>query len=510
MNVIRLPITLRPDASRVLIRPFWPAPAPGAHHNAGTPRALHIICRILSLTEEEVIQQYDITCADFDKRHHSIEQYFLRRYQEVAQWVPTDAVISQTRKLLIGAYFTQEYSIEAAALFNPSIVPCPDQEGVPAGGLRFVLTLRAVGEGHISSICFRCGVITPDFQIELGDPARWVVEPVRDVDASFEKEWFESKSVELGMDGKVVSCVMDALPAEFTEAELVKATRNCCGPNLQTEAERMLMLAKSNFHVRFDEQQRYSERAIFPISPSQINGIEDARFVKFDEGDGTSTFYATYTAYDGRMIFPQILETKDFLHFHFRTLRGAAVQNKGMALFPRKVNGRYVMLSRQDNENIRIMFSDDLYCWETSEILVRPTQPWEFLHMGNCGSPLELDEGWLVLTHGVGAMRKYCIGALLLDKEDPTRIIGRLAEPLIRPLPHEREGYVPNVVYSCGSIIFNRHLLLPYATSDWFTSFAVMALDELVQAMLPANGTVPATVPITDSTPQACAILANA
>lgn len=490
MNLLRLPITLKPDPSRVLIRPFWPAQEPRAHQSQDVPRALDIICRILSLTEEEVCQQWKITCADFEPRHHALSEYFLGRYEEVSHWVPTDATISETRKLMIGAYFTQEYSIEAAALFNPSIVLCPDQENLSEGALRFVLSLRAVGEGHISSICFRCGEIRPDFSIEFGEPARWVVEPSRDVDASFAKEWFETKAVELGMDSKAVVRVMEGLPASFTEAELQAAVKTSCGPSRQADAERILMLAKNNFGVQFHPSQRYSERAIFPISPSQTNGIEDARFVRFIEDDGSVKYYATYTAYDGSTIFPQMLETPDFLTFHFRTLRGAAVHNKGMALFPRRIHGRYAMLSRQDNENIRIMFSDNIYSWETSEILVRPTQPWEFLHMGNCGSPLELEEGWLVITHGVGAMRKYCIGALLLDKNDPTKIIARLREPLIRPLPHEREGYVPNVVYSCGGMIYQEHLVLPYATSDWYTSFAVISLAELRGAMQPPSALI--------------------
>lgn len=487
MNILRLPITLKPDPARVLIRPFWPAPEPRPDASGDVPRALHIICRILSLTEDEVVHQWATTCADFDPRHHALSDYFLRRYQDVAHWVPTDATISETRKLLIGAYFTQEYSIEAAALFNPSMVLCPDQSQTSEGAVRFVLSLRAVGEGHISSISFRSGEIRPDFSIEFGDPARWVVEPIRDVDESFDRAWFEKKALELGMDSKAIALVMEGLPASFTEAELIAAVKVCCGPAQQVDADRIQMLAKNNFRVQFHPSQRYSERAIFPISPSQINGIEDARFVRFTEDDGRVNYYATYTAYDGRTIFPQMLETQDFLTFHFRTLRGAAVYNKGMALFPRRINGRYAMLSRQDNENIRIMFSDDLYVWESSDILVRPTQPWEFLHMGNCGSPLELDDGWLILTHGVGAMRKYCIGALLIDKDDPSRIIARLPEPLIRPLPHEREGYVPNVVYSCGGMIFQNHLILPYATSDWYTSFAVISLPELRAAMQPPS-----------------------
>ncbi|RYD36793.1 MAG: glycosidase [Verrucomicrobiaceae bacterium] len=488
MEVRRLPVILRPDASRVLIRPFSPSDGPSAQPGTASPRGLRIISRVLSLSEEEAQHHWEVVCADFGQRHPHIEAYFLERYRKVASWMPTDAKITEVRQLLIGSYFTQEYSIEAAALFNPSAVEAPDQSGVPEGALRFVLSLRAVGEGHISSICFRGGIITPDFQIELGEPARWVVEARRDVDESFDRSWFCRKAREIGVDGDMVDRISSVLTEKFTEAQLKDAVSHTCGlrrdSNCEAQGERLLLLAKSNFSVHFSPQQRYSERAIFPASPSQTNGIEDARFVKFTEDDGSVMYYATYTAYDGRVIFPQLVETEDFLHFHFRTLQGAAVQNKGMALFPRRINGRYVMLSRQDSENIRIMFSDDLYTWETSDILAKPTQPWEFIQMGNCGSPIETEKGWLVLTHGVGAMRKYCISALLLDKDDPTQVIGRLKDPLIRPAPEEREGYVPNVVYSCGGLIHRGQLFLPYATSDWFTSFALVPLDELLDALV--------------------------
>lgn len=488
MEVKRLSVTLRPDAGRVLIRPFSPSDMSNTQSVASTQRGLNIIIRILSLSDEEAHQHWQVVCADFGGRHHHIEKYFLERFRQVSHLMPTDAPYPEIRRLLIGSYFTQEYSVEAAALFNPSAVICPDQRSVPEGGLRFVLSLRAVGEGHISSISFRCGLLTPDFDVELGDPARWVVEPERDTDASFQLAWFTRKAREIGMNADFLERVTSQLPEEFNESQLRDAVKAICGNQPDwvcvSHGERLLLLARSNFSVRFDPRQRYSERAIFPVSPSQTNGIEDARFVRFVEDDGSVMFYATYTAYDGRMIFPQLVETEDFLHFHFRTLQGAAVQNKGMALFPRRIGGRYAMLSRQDSENIRIMYSDDLYTWETSEILARPTQPWEFVQMGNCGSPIETEAGWLVLTHGVGAMRKYCISAMLLDLEDPSRVIGRLTDPLIRPAPEEREGYVPNVVYSCGGLVHRGHLFLPYATSDWFTSFALVPLDQLLDEML--------------------------
>ncbi len=268
----------------------------------------------------------------------------------------------------------------------------------------------------------------------------------------------------------------------------------CIGPILagilvlagsqDTVAKGILLLAQSNYEVQFASESRVSERVIFPTSPSQSNGIEDARFVLFRNEDGTQHYYATYTAFDGKLILPQLLETPDFLHFRFITLNGPAVQNKGMALFPRKLNGSYAMISRQDNENIYLMYSDNIHFWYDAELVLKPTFPWEFVQLGNCGSPMEIDEGWLVLSHGVGPMRKYCIGAFLLDLQDPTKVIGRLREPLLKPTETEREGYVPNVVYSCGALIHNGELVLPYAMSDYATNFATVSVKDLLAAMV--------------------------
>ncbi len=255
------------------------------------------------------------------------------------------------------------------------------------------------------------------------------------------------------------------------------------GQGIEADARKTLALAQSNYEVQFAPDSRLSERVLFPATPSQSNGIEDARFVLFQNEDGTKTYYATYTAYDGKMILPQFIETPDFLHFKFITLNGPAVENKGMALFPRKINGRYAMLGRQDYENLYLMFSDNLHFWDETQLLIEPEFPWEFIQMGNCGSPIETEAGWLVLSHGVGAMRKYCIGAFLLDLDDPAKVVGRLREPLIKPNENEREGYVPNVVYSCGSFLFGRQLILPYAMSDSATTFATVALDDLLAAM---------------------------
>src|SRR6266699_6223832 len=401
----------------------------------------------------------------------------------------TDQVISEQRQLLIGSYFVCEYSLEAAALFNPSIVPHPDQSDLPLGSLRFILSLRATGEGHISSITFRTGFLDANCNLMINTPTRYCLEPVQVPNASYEKRLFERKLQELGLAGDFNRQVLQGLGDSFTLEELrgslslAVKQHQARGEEAEAVARKTLMLAQSNYEVRFAPDSRLSERVLFPVTPSQSNGIEDARFVRFQNEDGTRTYYATYTAYDGKFILPQFIETPDFLHFKFITLNGRAVQNKGMALFPRKIKGRYVMLGRQDYENIFVMFSEDLHFWQTTQPVLKPAFPWEFIQMGNCGSPIETEAGWLVLGHGVGAMRKYCIGAFLLDRDDPTKVIGRLREPLIKPDENEREGYVPNVVYTCGALVHNGELIIPYAMSDYATTFASLPLDDVLSAM---------------------------
>jgi predicted GH43/DUF377 family glycosyl hydrolase len=390
---------------------------------------------------------------------------------------------------LLGAYFSHEYSLEASALFNPSIVPHPDQSDLPRGSLRFILSLRATGEGHISSITFRTGFLDKHCTITINPPTRYCLEPAQVPNASYEKSLFDRKLHELGLAGDFSRQALQGLRDSFTMEELrtsilgtVKQLR-ARDQETQAAARKILMLAQSNYEVQFAPDSRLSERVLFPTTPSQSNGIEDARFVLFHNEDGTRTYYATYTAYDGKLILPQFIETPDFLHFKFITLNGPAVQNKGMALFPRKINGRYAMLGRQDSENLYIMFSDHLHFWHATQPLLKPKFPWEFIQLGNCGSPIETAAGWLVLSHGVGPMRKYCIGAFLLDRDDPAKVIGRLREPLIKPNENEREGYVPNVVYSCGSLLHGRQLIIPYAMSDYATTFATLSLNDVLAAM---------------------------
>ncbi len=482
--VCRLPLVLRPDPTRVLVRPFLP----GANeHRVLGPRALRILARIFALPEKEIKALAQNVITDFDDRHIHIRAILEERFEAVKYILPTDDPVSEARRILIGSYFTQEYSIESAALFNPSIVPSPDQSGLAPHELRFIMSLRATGEGHISSITFRSGIISPEGDVRLDPASRMVTEPRVITGHLFETKLFERKLGELGLASEFSRSVLGYLGETFTGGELRSAIsnqrRNNPHESAESASERMLFLAGSNYETAFDPRRPVSERIIFPFSPSQSNGIEDARFVRFDEGEGRFTYYATYTAYDGRVILPQLLETSDFLHFRICTLNGPAVSNKGMAFFPRKIQGLYCTLSRQDNENIHIMFSDHPHFWYESEIIMRPTEPWEFVQLGNCGSPIETEAGWLVLSHGVGPMRKYCIGAFLLDLDDPRKVIGRLKHPLIVPEAGEREGYVPNVVYTCGAIVHGPHLVIPFALSDSATTFARVQLKDLLDAM---------------------------
>jgi predicted GH43/DUF377 family glycosyl hydrolase len=392
--------------------------------------------------------------------------------------------------MLIGSYFTQEYALESAALFNPSMVWHSDQSGLEPGSRRFLVSLRATGEGHISSITFRGGTVDAECRIRMDEPTRFVTAPELVPNTLYDKKLFLRKLAELGVDGPNSGQILGSLGDQFTLEELQLAIGRALQQSrprhheLEPIAQGMLTLAKANYEIRYSPEQHVSERIIFPSSPTEANGIEDARFVQFVEDDGSIRYYATYTAFDGKVILPQILETDDFLRFQISTLNGPEVRNKGFALFPRKVRGLYAMLSRQDNENIYLMYSDMLHFWYTKELIAKPTYAWEYVQLGNCGSPIETEAGWLVFTHGVGPMRKYALGAFLLDLDDPSRVIGRLDVPLLQPDANEREGYVPNVVYSCGGVVHNRELIVPYAMSDYASTFATVSLDEVLEAMV--------------------------
>ncbi len=482
MKIIRTGIVLKPDASRVLFRPFNPV---------GDERPLRLLARILSLPETEVVEMLAQVLSEFKTRHQRLQDYFLVRFEFVRHLLPTDQPLSEQRKLLIGAYFTHEYSLEAAALFNPSIVPHPDQGGLATGSLRFILSLRATGEGHISSITFRTGTIDGAGKIAVDTPSRYVTTPDHIPPVCYDKGIFWRQVQELGIADSIAEAIVKTLGESFTVDELsqeIQYLRRYAqhrNSEFDRTASRLVNLAKSNYEVIYSADQPLTERVIFPTAPNESNGIEDARFVRFEDDNGAVTYVATYTAYDGRVTIPQLLETADFLRFRICTLNGPEVQNKGMALFPRKIRGQYVMLSRQDAENLYLMYSDDLHFWHTKVPLMKPTYSWEFLQIGNCGSPIETEAGWLVISHGVGPMRKYSIGAFLLDLEHPSRVIGRLTHPLLSPDESEREGYVPNVVYSCGSLVHAGHLILPYAMSDSASSFATVPLADLLREMKP-------------------------
>jgi predicted GH43/DUF377 family glycosyl hydrolase len=450
----------------------------------------------MSLPEDRVGPLLEEISTEFSQRHQHIRDNFLERFEQLREMLLTDQDLSKQRRLLIGSYFLAEYSLESAALFNPSIVPHPDQTGISTGALRFILSLRAVGEGHVSSITFRTGIIHPNHRIKVFTPTGFLTEPRQIPNPIYERALFARKLFELGLSRDFTRRVRNRLGESFSLQALrdsidaeVKQARQSTGMlhEDQNDARGIWMLARSNYEVQFQPEQQLCERIIFPATPSQQNGIEDARFVRFQDDDGSYSCYTTFTAFDGKVIMPELVETSDFLRFRFITLNGPAAQNKGMALFPRRINGLYAMLSRQDNESIYLMFSDNIHFWNEYKVILKPKFSWELVQLGNCGSPIETDAGWPVLSHGVGPMRKYCIGALPLDRDDPSKAIGRLREPLLKPNQSEREGYVPNVVYTCGTLLHRGRLIIPYGMADHATGFATVPVDEVLAAMHPES-----------------------
>jgi len=477
INVFSSGLVFSPDSRRVIVRPFI---------SSDVTSVLHILERAFALSEEAMEAQFALLCAGFSSRHADLESAWRRHFALVQHHVGERA-ISEIRKLYIGALFSGEYAIESAALFNPSMVPHPDQTGVEPGALRFVMSLRATGEGHISSIEFRSGLLDSDGSIDVDEVSRLVVAPEVVRNPTYLKHVFVDKLNEMGFQNPWATQVMDSLGNTFTHEELGRSLGDLSAGDGSREVDRTRecidWLARSNYEIHFPASVPLSQRIIFPVSANESNGIEDARFVRFCDDDGSVCYYATYTAFNGHAILPQFIETKDFLSFRVRTLNGRAVQNKGMALFPRKIDGKFAMISRQDDENLFLMLSDNLHFWSEPQLLMQPENPWEFVKIGNCGSPIETEHGWLVITHGVGPMRRYCIGAMLLDLTNPGTVLARLALPLIEPSDEEREGYVPNVVYSCGSLLHGRRLLLPYALSDSRSTIGWVDLDELLNAL---------------------------
>lgn len=478
MNVKRLPIRLSGDDRRVIARPFL----------AGSNRILTVLERVNGLGEDEVRLLLDKARHDFATRHSKLDSIFQEHYRMAILRVGWHDQWSDDRKLLAGAYFSMEYSIDSAALFNPSIVPHPDQSKLPAGALRFVMSLRATGEGHVSSVVFRTGVISASNEFTI-DPAPSTLHRARIVpDRQYNRDIFRQKLREVGITGEVVEAVFARLAPSFALVDLQTAIGEA-RPNLINTAgaseslRTMHWIAGSNYHIDLDSEASLSELVIFPMSDEESHGIEDLRLVQFTDDAGEKAYYGTYTAYNGVRTLPMMIYTRDFKRVEVHSLNGHGAANKGLALFPRKVNGNYVMCSRIDGENLYINTSDSAYFWSSATRLTAPRYPWEFVQIGNCGSPLETEAGWLLLTHGVGPMRTYAIGAMLLDRDDPLKVIGYLKEPLITALDQEREGYVPNVVYSCGALIHAGQLFVPYAQADKSSSVAVVALDELLSEL---------------------------
>ena len=476
----RKSITIQADNSRVITKPFIPGP---------DHRIKEVVNRVLGLSDEEVETLLQQVLWDFSGRHRHFKETLINNYKKIKHCVPSSDSITMETRLLLGSYFTCEYSVEAAALFNPSIVLHPNQKELPEGSVRFIMSFRATGEGHISSIEFRSGKIDSEGNMDFDPVSNYVETPELCQDKLYNKHLFGLKLTEMTASNEVTSHMLGELGEVFTfdqlQGKIAKLqSASDFDPDHKRDAIDMAMwLARSNYEIKFRYDRRISERVIFPVSENESKGIEDARFVHFTDDDDSVTYYATYTAYNGFVILPQLITTKDFITFKVNTLNGKAVQNKGMALFPRKIDGKYVMLSRQDGVNNHIMFSENIHFWQESEIIQTPTHPWEFIQIGNCGSPIETDEGWLLLTHGVGAMRKYSIGIELLDLNDPSRIIGRLDEPILVPTDGEREGYVPNVVYSCGAMIHNDELVIPFAIADQRTSVAMISIPEVLSLM---------------------------
>ena len=472
---------IRPDQRRVIIRPFRPASE--AH-------TINIVNRLLALPEPQVQALLRLTLDEFAHRHKNIQPVLLDNYRRIAGYIKDQAALSEERKLLLGACFTMEYSIESAALFNPSVVVYPQQNQLKKGQTRVVFSFRATGEGHISSIVFRSAIIDRDNSIFLEPVSPFLGTPEIDLDAAYDRELFQAKLAELGQFSETAKAVFGHLPASFTPEQMsgavaiVRDSGAATPTDLEDTIGHIKWLTESNYEVFFPHGQLISERVIFPLSQNESNGVEDARFVRFVEDDGSVTYYATYTAYNGREILPQLIATKDFHRFKISTLNGPLARNKGMALFPRKIGGRYAMITRSDGENLYLSYSDNIHFWYEGVKIEAPANAWELVQIGNCGSPLETKKGWLLLTHGVGPMRKYCIGVSLLDLDDPSKVIGRLAEPLLAPREEEREGYVPNVVYSCGSLILNGELIIPYAISDSESHVASIPVDELLEKLL--------------------------
>lgn len=481
IQVTRSKVRLNPDVRKVIPRFF----------NTGEERSRALIKKVMLLPESEVNALVHEVYKEFCKRYTNIPQVFEKHFELVKHFLPEkeQLAMSPDRKLLIGSYFTMEYSLEHAALFNPSIVEDPDQSGAAPGEKNVIISFRATGEGHISSLVFKRAKLDENGAIHFEPSGKYTNEGRVTQQKRNDKKVFKELLSHTILPEEIRMDILNQLRDAFSYKEIESVLKTALRPVEAGMAKNklkydILSMVNTTYELHFRPESLLSERVIFPVTFTEKNGIEDARFIKFIAEDGSSTYLATYTAYDGSFILPHLIETKDFLHFKMSALHGKAAINKNLALFPRKINGQYAMIARIDGVNNYIMFSDDLYLWETASILQRPMYPWEFVQIGNAGSPIETARGWLVITHGVGPMRKYCLGASLFDLEDPTRELGRLKEPLLMPDEDEWHGYVPNVVYSCGTMVHQDKLFIPYAVSDYATSFATVPLEALLDEIV--------------------------
>lgn len=479
---LRGSLRLDPDPARVISVLF----VPGEEMAHGDSRAAAVAERILALDKAEVTATLAHVRRLFANRHRDIEMTWADHFRLGAQRLARSRQVPAETAILIGAYFTREVSLEGAALFNPSMVLHPDQDGVAPGEARFLMSLRAVSEGHISSIEFRTGIVEAPGTVRLDAPGRFVG-CGHHSPGPYNRDLFHAKLAEKGYDNQAAALVLDRLGPSFDAMELDNALE-AMHTDLQSRSavrEALLgirLVAANNYTVEFPLESTVPERVLWPYGPAEAQGMEDARFVRFVD-DGQVTYLATYTAFDKVTVASQLLATTDFRTFRVSQLTGPYSANKGMALFPRKVGGRYTALSRWDRESLAITTSDDLGNWDQATTLPMVPRPWELVQVGNCGPPIETPEGWLVLTHGVGPMRTYGMGAVLLDIDDPRRVIGKLATPFLVPTEQEREGYVPNVVYSCGGLVHDQVLVLPYGFSDSAVGFARVDLSELLGAL---------------------------
>ena len=474
---------LNPDPRRVITKLF----VPGEENPGSRSRASAVISRILELPEAEAAELADAVLASFGDRHRDLTSTFERHFAVVAQEIAELPQLSEQRRMLIGACFTHEYSPEAAALFNPSMAAHPDQSGLSDGELRFVMTVRCVGEGHISSIGLRTGVIGPDGELTVDAPEPLLITG-SSRPATYELPLFLGRLADLGDDHETVTLLLSGLSDEFTHEELNSALAGVHEHTLNRQrvgrtVDHIHQVAAATYDLEFPTGSTLTERLMWPNAPMESHGMEDARLVRFTEDDDTVTYYATYTAYDGARVAPHLFSTTDFRRFHVSPMAGHAAQNKGLALFPRRIGGRYMALSRWDRESTSLAESDELRIWHEAGKLHTPRRGWELIQVGNCGSPIETPDGWLVLTHGVGPMRVYGLGAMLLDLVDPSKVLGSLPEPLLTPNAAERDGYVPNVVYSCGPLLHGDTLTIPYGISDGAIGFAQVQLPDLLHSM---------------------------